>query len=145
MIAVDASIAAKWVLPEQHSALALALLAAARRRGEQIVAPRLLPFEVANIVRKRMVRQALPLADADQRLADFLHLPVRLIVPDRLHRRALALADAYGLPAVYDAHYVVVAQHLGCDLWTDDQRLLRAVGGVLPFVRWIGDFDPGTP
>jgi len=145
VICVDASVAAKWVLLEQHSGLALALLASARRTGEQIIAPRLLPFEVANIVRKRMVRQALPLADADQRLAEFLSLPVRLVNPERLYRRALAFADAHGLPAVYDAHYVVVAQHFGCDLWTDDRLLLRAVGSALPFVRWIGDYDPGTP
>ena len=145
MICVDASVAAKWVLVEDHSALALALLTWAKRTAATIVAPPLLPFEVANIVRKRMVRQALSLADADQRLAAFLTIPISLIVPERLHRRALALADAHGLPAVYDAHYLALAQHLGCDLWTDDQRLLRAAGGVLPIVRWIGDYDPGTP
>ena len=146
MICADASVAAKWILPEQHTPLARALLASARRSGEQIVAPPLLPFEVANIIRKRMTREALPLAVADQRLAGFLTLPITLTAPHGLYRRALALAAAHNLPAVYDAHYVVVAQHYGCDLWTDDQRLLRAVADVLPFVKWIGAYPaPATP
>lgn len=33
-----------------------------------------------------------------------------------------------------------LAQTPGCDLWTDDRRLLGALGGTLPFVRWIGDY-----
>ncbi len=52
-------------------------------------------------------------------------------------------ADALGLPATYDAHYLALAEHLGCELWTDDQRLLRQVATSLPFVRWIGD-HPAT-
>ena len=60
----------------------------------------------------------------------------RLITPAR---QALALADALGVPATYDAHYLALAEHLGCELWTDDQRLIRIVATSLPFVRWIGD------
>ncbi|MDO8472300.1 MAG: hypothetical protein Q7T05_00615 [Dehalococcoidia bacterium] len=46
---------------------------------------------------------------------------------DRLHlilARASVLADRYRLPAVYDAHYVDLAEILEVDLCTDDQRLL---------------------
>ena len=53
------------------------------------------------------------------------------------------LADALDLPATYDAHYLALAEHLGCELWTDDQRLIRHVATSLPFVRWIGD-HPAT-
>ncbi len=59
-----------------------------------------------------------------------------MLVPSPpLHHDALTLCDAHLLPAAYDAHYVALAQHLGCLFWTDDQRLLRLVGAVLPFVR----------
>ena len=145
MICVDASVAAKWVLSEEHSALSQALFSASMRANDPIIAPLLLPFEVANIIRKQMTRHALPFVDADRLLARFLAYPVTLRSTPDLHRQALILADAHQLPAVYDAHYLALAQHFGCDLWTDDQRLLRAVGGVLPFVRWIGDYAPGTP
>jgi len=51
------------------------------------------------------------------------------------------LADTHGLRAAYDAHYLALAQHLACDFWTDDQRLLRSLAGALPFVRDL-DSDP---
>jgi predicted nucleic acid-binding protein len=60
-----------------------------------------------------------------------------------LHHQALVLADALGLSATYDAHYLALAEHLGCELWTDDERLIRQVTNSLPFVRWIGD-HPAT-
>jgi predicted nucleic acid-binding protein len=57
-----------------------------------------------------------------------------------VYQQALAIAAAYGLPAAYDAHYVALAQHLDCDLWTDDQRHLCQLGGALPFVRPLANY-----
>ena len=92
------------------------------------------------------MRGSLPLTrgDALQLLAEFLTFPVELVAPAELHRHALILADDHGLPAVYDAHYVALAQVLGCELWTDDRHLVRLLAGQLAFVRWIGDYvQPG--
>jgi len=143
MIAVDSSVAVKWVLPEPFSAQALALADA----GDELVAPWLLPFEVANVVRRRMVREELSLADADLVLVRFAAFPLELRMPLGLSRRALVLADRFGLAAAYDAHYLALAEGLGCELWTDDRRLLAAVGRELPSVRWIGEFglDEDSP
>jgi predicted nucleic acid-binding protein len=140
MICVDASAAVQWLLPEAHSGQVHALFTTVSAAGEQIVAPALLPFEVANVLRKRVTRAQLTQADAEQLMDQFQTLPVALRLPQWLHREALGIADRYSLPAVYDAYYVALAQRLGCDLWTDDQRLLRGLGNRLPFVRWIGDF-----
>jgi predicted nucleic acid-binding protein len=85
----------------------------------------------------------LSLKDATEQLDDFLALPIAYHNPVGLHHQALVLADALGLPATYDAHYLALAEHLGCELWTDDQRLLRHVAERLPFVRWIGE-HPAT-
>jgi predicted nucleic acid-binding protein len=146
MFCADASLAAKWVLPEQHRDRALALLRATLAADEPIVAPHFLRVEVTNILRQRMRRPDTPLtlAEAAERLRAFLAIPLTLLTPDAVHEQALDLSDSYGLPAAYDAHYVALAQGLGCDLWTDDQRLLRTLAGRLPFVRWIGDYaeDP---
>ena len=142
MIVVDASVAAKWVLPEPDSDKAEALYNDTIRGGEQILAPSLLRFEVANILRQRMVRVGLALGDADRLMAQFLRFSVTLITPPETHRHALALADAHELRAAYDAHYIALARLLGCELWTDDQRLLRQLGGALPFVRALADY-PG--
>lgn len=145
MICVDASLAAKWVFEEEHSREARALYRDALSSSERIVAPPLLPIEMTNIIRQRMRRlksptsQLLSIAEARVALQRFLAIPVELRLPSELHQRALELADAFGLPAAYDAHYLALAQMLGCDFWTADRNLVDAVGAQLPFVRWIGE------
>jgi predicted nucleic acid-binding protein len=146
MICVDASLAAKWVLREGYSAESRALYRAATRLGEQIVAPPFLPVEVTNVLRQRMRRQPpISLALATQLLRQFLASPVDLRNPPELHELALTLADAHGLPAAYDAHYVALAQLLACNFWTADERLFNTLKQSLPFVKWIGDYAPGAP
>ena len=141
---MDASLAAKWIFPESYSQEALDLLAAQAKARSRIVAPPLLPIEVTTIVRQRMVRGGLPLPDARQRLNRFLSFPVTLAAPLALHDEALIVAATYGLPAVYDAHYLVLAKLLSCDLWTDDRRLLNTLTGKAPFVKWIGHYAPSA-
>jgi predicted nucleic acid-binding protein len=144
VICVDASVAIKWVLNEERSDKARALYGAALEADELIVAPNLLPLEVTNILRQRMRGEdGLSLTEAARQLDVFLALRIEFHNPTGLHYQALVLADALGLPATYDAHYLALAEHLGCELWTDDQRLIRQVGSSLPFVRWIGDY-PAT-
>ena len=145
MIVVDASVAAKWLFPEEHSDKALGLVTAALTARERIVAPPLLSIEVANILRQRMRRTGFTLAQALDLVGRFQEIPVTTHSPTGLAQRALTVADQYQLPAVYDAYYVALAETLGSDLWTDDQRLLRAVGDKLPFVRWIGDYETPQP
>ena len=140
MIVLDASVAVKLVFPEQHSDRALALLNATIQTGDTVLAPPLLPFEVANAIRQRMIRQGLALPRADQIMIRFLSFPITLTAPAGLYNQAIALADAHNLPAAYDAHYVALAQSQSCDLWTDDQRLIRTVGGSLSFVRAIATY-----
>jgi predicted nucleic acid-binding protein len=89
-----------------------------------------------------MRQEALPLPEARQWLAAFLAIPVTLRAPRTLYRLALEIAEQHDLPAAYDAHYVALAERLRCILWTDDQRLLRALSGRLPFVRPIADYSP---
>lgn len=138
MIAVDASVVIKWLFAEEHSDRAEALRGAAERANQAIVAPWLLPFEVTNVIYRRMLREGRSLVEADQSLADILAFRLDLITLPDLHQRAFALANTYSLAATYDAQYVALAQALACDLWTADQRLLNARGSRMPFVRWIG-------
>ena len=139
MMCVDASVSVKWLLPEPNTGKALALLNAAVASGEDIIAPVLLHMEVANALRKQMVRQGLSLFGALALFQRFLQFPVDLRSPPGLTEEALRLAATYNLPAVYDAHYLALAQHYGCLRWTDDQRLV-ALASQLPFVRWIGNY-----
>jgi predicted nucleic acid-binding protein len=56
--------------------------------------------------------------------------------------RVMELAHRYDLPAVYDAHYLALAEREGCDYWTADKRLWNSVKGMVPWVRWLGDYHP---
>jgi len=110
---------------------------------EPLVAPSLLPSEIANIIRQR-VRKGLLTSDAAQTLfGEFMVLPIRFIQSGDSHAEALRLANRYDLDAVYDAYYVAVAQQLNANLWTADQHLLRHLHGKLTGVPWIGEYVSG--
>ncbi|MDO8689818.1 MAG: type II toxin-antitoxin system VapC family toxin [Dehalococcoidia bacterium] len=143
MICVDASVAAKWLLEEEHSDKADALYEACVRAGTPLVAPPLLPIELTNLLRRRMVRERFSVEQATMLLERFFTFPVSVINPETLHQKALALAAAYDLPAAYDAHYLALSQLLGCTFWTNDRKLVNTLGIRLPFVRWLGDFAGG--
>jgi predicted nucleic acid-binding protein len=140
LICLDASVLVQWLLPEAHSPHVASLLRTTLSSREVIVAPPLLPFEIANALRKRVVRNLLPQSEVAGLVQRFDSLPILLRTPEYLHRLALEVADRYGLPAIYDGCYLVLAQQLGCDFWTDDQRLLDTLNIRLPFVRWIGNY-----
>ena len=141
MICVDASVAVKWILDEERSDQARALFRAAERVDSAIVAPPLLFFEVTNVLRQRTrPKDGLSLAAATALLDRFLALPIVVFYPEDSHRRALALSHALNLPAAHDAHCLTLAEHLGCEFWTDDERLWRkAEDAGVSFVRRLSD------
>lgn len=91
-----------------------------------------------------MVREHITIREAQELLDQFLQIPVVLTAPNGLHAEALAIAHRHALPAVYDAHYLAVAELYQCPLWTADRRLLRALGGKGDGIHWIGDYA-GNP
>jgi predicted nucleic acid-binding protein len=142
MICGDSSVAVKWILDEERTDQARALLAATMSAGELIVAPPLMPIEVTNILRQRMrATERFSLARVLSLLADFERFPFEIHDPPGLHRLALVLADHAGLPAAYDAHSLALAQMFACTLWTDDRRLVQAAGRDAPAVRLIEEYD----
>ena len=60
--------------------------------------------------------------------------------PPNLHVRAVQLASLLKQSAAYDAHYLAVAESIGCELWTADERFYRAASPSIDNVRWIGEF-----
>jgi predicted nucleic acid-binding protein len=140
---VDASVGAKWLFPtEERADVALDLLQDCLIGTIRLQVPPLFRAEVGNVVRQRMRREGVSLGDAEWLIDRLLGLPVTIAEPDGLVKRALVLATQYDLPAIYDAHYLALAEFAGCDLWTDDRRLLRHVDGGFPALRWIGEFRP---
>lgn len=145
MIVVDTSLAAKWVIPEEHSELALSFLASLTGRGEQIVVPCLLLLEFTNVVHQRARRNVWSDIAAAEALDDLFQLDLEVHSPTTgewrsLQARALALAREHDLPATYDASYLALAESLGCEMWTADERLVRRLADGVPYVRSLRSY-----
>lgn len=141
VIVVDASVAIKWVVAEEFSEHATALLTGSG--AAPIVGPPHLVSEVANALHqrtRRATRTTLAPSEAEQALARFLALGIELVAPDGLYQQAFAFAQTHGLASLYDSLYVILAWLLSAELWTADRRLLTATAGVAPWVRSIADY-----
>lgn len=115
---VDASAVAALLFGEPEADAVAAQLADSR-----LVAPGLLPFELANVclIKSRRHPEQRAALMAAFRLYD--RLSVEEVVVD--HCAALELAETTGLTA-YDASYLWLAQRLGAGLVTLDKQLAKA-------------------
>ncbi|MBM7505945.1 type II toxin-antitoxin system VapC family toxin [Agromyces aurantiacus] len=94
-------------------------------RGAQLLAPSLLPYEVANVLRRLESAGRLAPDHADQAFRDFTGLDLELwpwpVLADRVWQLRANLST-------YDAAYVALAETTGATLLTRDSRLGRAPG-----------------
>ena len=143
-VVVDANIAIKWAIKEENTDLALALLADWTEKGIIILAPALLSYEVTNVFRQRIHREAYPFKDAQRALEEIIYELIGFVFANTsaTHIRAIQLSQQFGLPAAYDAHYLALAESKHCELWTADKRLWNSIRGKLPWVRWLADYQP---
>lgn len=140
-VVVDASLAIKWLVEEDDSDKAQALLQSWVSQDVARIAPFLMPFEVANGLHRRVLRGELNINHGTRMMAQLLELELELHHPPSLHVRALELASQLRQGAAYDAHYLALAESLDCEFWTADQRFYRAANAVTGNVRWLGEFS----
>jgi predicted nucleic acid-binding protein len=94
-------------------------------RGASLLAPDLMPFEVASILLRHAQAGELDLSAATLAHADLVALPVQLFSYVALAERVWELR---GTLTAYDAAYVALAEWLSAPLVTLDTRLARIVG-----------------
>ena len=139
---VDAGTIIKLVVKEDLRPQTLALWQSWIDNELQAVAPTLFAYEVTSVLRKKVHRGLITPDEGEKALSAAFNLDVKWLAPPDLHRHAWQLAARFNRPAAYDAHYLALAEMLGCDLWTADRRLFNAVRDELPWVEWLGDFAP---
>ncbi len=115
---VDASVLAAWVFRERNAQDAHGLI-----QGQDLHAPRLLAYELANIARTKSLRDPQKAADIEASLADAMAMDIHWHEVD--HVAVLRLAMATGL-STYDASYLWLARTLAVPLVTFDERLRTA-------------------
>jgi predicted nucleic acid-binding protein len=138
-VVVDASLAVKWVLNEVHSDNALALARRWATEEVQPLAPYLLPVEADNVIHRRMMKGEFGLETALRLMEALLRAGIVLREQPGLHCRAIELAGQLAQGAVYDAHYLALAEMVDCELWTADERFHRAASGTFGRVKWVGE------
>jgi predicted nucleic acid-binding protein len=151
-VVVDTSLALKWVVAEADSSLARGLLSSWIANGYDIIAPSLYASEVANALHQKARRGLISPDEAKRYLADLvlagptLDFSLDAAINLALSNRALELAQRHGLSAVYDAHYLALAEREHCEYWTADERLWNSVRAQLGWVRWLGEYSAaGSP
>jgi predicted nucleic acid-binding protein len=117
-LVVDASIAAKWILPEDGSDVAGAL-----RGKDDFIAPSLIVPELGNAIWKRAVRGELSARDAIVALESAINVFTRLVPTVELAVRATEMAIELRHP-IYDCFYLALAERERCALITADGRLI---------------------
>ena len=142
-VCIDANLALKLVLVEEDSSKAQHLWDTWVDADVEIVAPPLLAFEGTSVICNKMHRGLAPPEEAELMFKAFHLLGVRLLYPDGLHEKAWELAKQFNRPQAYDSHYLALAEILGLEFWTGDKRLYNTVKRRLPWVKWLGDYQPG--
>jgi predicted nucleic acid-binding protein len=101
----------------------------------EVIAPCHLIFEATSVIRNHVYRREIS-AEAGQIAFDaFLAQGIKLLHPGFLEKRAWELAGQYNRPTAYDACYLALAESAGCELWTADDRLYKAVHDTLLWVK----------
>lgn len=95
-----------------------------------LLAPHLVLFEAANVIRRQQLAQTITPDQAAQAHADLLDLPIDLWPYEAVAPRAWQLRQNL---SVYDASYVALAEMTGTTLTTLDARLARAPGVTCGF------------
>ena len=139
--AVDSNLIAALVLPLPHSDQATQQIVAWKRAGEELLAPVLLEYEIAAILRKAVVAQWMTTDLAVEAMSKVLALNIRCLAPTAaLHERALRWAERLEHSKAYDAQFLALAEQEGIELWTADRRLAHDAQQLgAHWVRWIGE------
>ena len=134
---VDANLTIALVLATPYSVQAQALWERWSTEAVQVYAPDLWAYEITSALRKTMSLTGMSLSEAETYLETLVRLGVQLVPPTpELDRLALRWAGRLGQTVAYDAHYLALAEMLGCDFWTADRRLAAAAG--VSWAHWIG-------
>jgi predicted nucleic acid-binding protein len=141
-VVLDASVAAKWLVPEPDTEKARRVLVDWKEGRIELVAPSVLLVEVASVLWKKVKKNELHSGDAAGLFREFRHLGLPLVAIEGLIFHALDFSFFYKHP-VYDCIYVALAVRERCSLLTADEELFQRISKPVPrMVRLLRDWEP---
>ena len=133
-LVVDASVAVKWLMPENHAEAARRILSS----NHELLAPDLIWAEVGNILWKRLRRRELRGHVAGDLLRNFYRYPLQTFASRALITAAWELAEQYDR-SFYDCLYLALAVNAECPLVTADLKLYNRLkaGPLAERLVWV--------
>ena len=136
---IDSSVAAKWILPEVDSQLALQIITDVNSQGGQLWLLDFALLEVTQVIWVRYHRRLLTLQEAEDALTLLQQVPFRLHSSLPLIQAAFTTAAQHDI-SVYDALFVAGTVDLGIKGVTADVPLVRAIGTTSPIIKLLKDW-----
>lgn len=120
---LDSSVALKWLVPEENSEAAIALIGQA-----DLFVPAFFHAEVANALWKKARRNEIRIGEVSPHFAQLPELVTTLDETDAIPR-ALEIAVELGHP-VYDCIYLALAEARGDEVLTADLKFARKLAAT---------------
>jgi predicted nucleic acid-binding protein len=130
---LDASVAVSWVLKRPHTPEALRLRQDFQNQIHELIAPSIFPVEVVSALTKSERQRIIVVGEARRHLENILTTPPAFHPYEPLLLRATDISSQTR-SGLNDCLYVALAEREACQLVTDDQKLLNALGGRFPFL-----------
>ena len=138
MICIDASVVAKLVSADEAVEAINRQYEEARIAGEKFIAPTLLPYEIASVLRKKVLKGLLAPSEIVGAVRQFRGLHIQLEDFEGLIERSLSLSESFAPRlTVYDASYMAVSERHRAPLWTADQEFYRLVSFSFPEITLV--------
>jgi len=139
VLVVDASVAAKWLLPAAQETFVDAanrLFAEEVQCSVELIVPDLFWIEIGNILWKAVRKERFTRAQAEESMETARMWAFPTFSASLLLSKALAISVQYDR-SFYDSIYLALAASENATLITADERLANSVAAYLP-VRWLG-------
>lgn len=130
---IDSSVAFKWVVPEPNSDKAILLRDDYRNAHIELLAPDVFPVEAGHALTRAERQKRIPVGTALPLLRDILNtLPLlHPSLPMLLRAAEISSQQRIG---IYDCLYVALAERESCDFVTADDKLVKRLQPVFPFI-----------
>jgi predicted nucleic acid-binding protein len=141
-VIADSGLFIATVLPETLTTVAIRKTQEWIDRGIEFAAPLLFQYEVIAVMRKQVHRNYLTPAEGIAKAQLILDYPIEYFMDGDLLRKAYEISGMLNQPTAYDSQYLALAERLGCEFWTTDERLYNATRSSLRYIRWLGTLPP---
>jgi len=131
---LDSSVGVKWVVVEALSDKARNLRDEFRKGLHQLLAPDIFPIEVGHALTRAERQGRLTPPQSAVLLADVLTTPPGFYPSLSLLSRACEISSAMRV-GIYDCLYVALAEQEKCDVLTADDKLVKNLKPLFPFIR----------